>query len=80
MAWQDVPAFGDHPYPPGLIKPDVSAPGVSTKSHNFCSGYSLKSGTSMATPHVAGAVALMVSANPSLTPDEIKQRIAGALE
>ena len=73
VTWQNVPPFGDHPYPPGLIKPDVSAPGVNTKSHSFCSGYTFMSGTSMATPHVAGAVALMVGANPNLEHDEIKQ-------
>jgi subtilisin family serine protease len=72
VTWEDVPPWNDHPYPPGLIKPDVSAPGVSTKSHNLCSGYSNKSGTSMATPHVAGAVALMVSANAGLAHDDIK--------
>ncbi|MDQ7087340.1 MAG: S8 family serine peptidase [Acidobacteriota bacterium] len=72
VTWEDVPPFNDHPYPPGLIKPDVSAPGVNTKSHNLCSGYSTKSGTSMATPHVAGTVALMVANDPDLTPDDIK--------
>ena len=72
VTWQDVPAYGDHPYPPGLTKPDVSGPGVNTKSHNLCAGYSTKSGTSMATPHVAGAVALMKSANPGLTHDDLK--------
>ena len=72
VTWQDVPEYGDHPYPPGLIKPDVSAPGVSTQSHNLCSGYSTKSGTSMATPHVAGTVALMKSSNPGLTHDDLK--------
>jgi serine protease AprX len=73
VSWENVDPFFDYPYPPGLTKPDVSGPGVNTKSHAYCSGYSNKSGTSMATPHVAGAVALMVSANPGLAHDEIKQ-------
>lgn len=72
VTWQDVAPWFDHPFPPGLIKPDVSAPGVDTQSHNLCSGYSYKSGTSMATPHVAGAVALIKSSNPGLTHDDIK--------
>ena len=73
VTWQGVPGYDDHPYPPGLVKPDVAGPGVSTKSHSFCSGYSFLSGTSMATPHVAGAVALMVAANPGVGHDDIKQ-------
>jgi serine protease AprX len=73
VTWEDVPPWNDHPYPPGLVKPDIAAPGVDTKSHNVCSGYSFKSGTSMATPHVAGTVALMVSSSPGLTHDDLKQ-------
>lgn len=72
VSWSGVAPFNDHPFPPGLIKPDISAPGVDTKSHDVCSGYSFKSGTSMATPHTAGAVALLFSANPGMLPDDVK--------
>lgn len=47
-------------------KPDITAPGVSVRSSIRGGGYTFLSGTSMATPHVAGAVALLWSAYPSL--------------
>ncbi len=48
------------------LKPDISAPGVSVRSCYKNGGYVLMSGTSMASPHVAGLVALLISANPSM--------------
>lgn len=48
------------------LKPDLTAPGSSVRSANNSTGYSILSGTSMATPNVAGVAALMMSANPTL--------------
>jgi len=77
VTWQNVLPFIDYLYNPGtgLIRPDVVAPGsnISSLTHNSNTGYTIKSGTSMATPAVAGLMALIISKNPNITPHEINQ-------
>ncbi|WP_275002234.1 carboxypeptidase regulatory-like domain-containing protein [Promicromonospora iranensis] len=53
----------------GMIKPNISAPGVNVRSSVPGDGYAAFNGTSMAAPHLAGAVALLWSAAPALIGD-----------
>jgi subtilisin family serine protease len=69
--------------PASRRKPDLTAPGVDITSAKYdfnmgcccdccCESYTELSGTSQATPHVVGAIALMLQRNPALTHAQIK--------
>jgi subtilisin family serine protease len=73
-SWASVTNYEDYIYPPGLLKPDVSAPGVSVLSTVDGGGYEnnfIWSGTSMASPHVAGVAALLLEKDSTLLPHEL---------
>ncbi|KAF8673556.1 hypothetical protein HU200_048639 [Digitaria exilis] len=59
---------------PGILKPDIAAPGVSILAATGDS-YELMSGTSMACPHVSAVVALIKSVHPKWSPAMIKSAI-----
>ncbi|TES93431.1 MAG: T9SS type A sorting domain-containing protein [Candidatus Cloacimonadota bacterium] len=68
----------EYSYPPGLIKPDVVAPGGSpgitslsyTNNNGYVGGISWQ-GTSMSCPHLTGLITLILEKDPNLTPEEL---------
>lgn len=71
--------YNDYPYvngdasQPGLIRPDISAPGANITSLDYTTSndYVIYDGTSMATPCVAGVMALLLEVAPELTPAQL---------
>ena len=57
----------------GKLKPDVLAPSVDITSCDFKGGYKTMSGTSVATPMIAGMCALLYEKYPSVKPEQIKK-------
>lgn len=69
-----------HPGEPWWTKPDVCAPGVNVYSTVLNDKWDSKSGTSMASPHVAGIAALILEKNPNLPPQSVKNLIKHSAE
>jgi len=66
----------------GRTKPDVCAPGwnISAAKKGTTNQYTVMSGTSMATPFIAGTAALMLDANPNLTPAQVKSYLMSSAQ
>lgn len=61
-------------------KPDISAPGKNITSVKAGGGYTAMSGTSMATPHLSGILALLYQANPSMTIEQARDLLERTAE
>jgi subtilisin family serine protease len=78
-----ISSFSSYGLAPDLsLKPNIGAPGGMIYSTYPLEqgGYATLSGTSMASPHVAGAAALLLQAKPKLKPAQVKTRLQNAAD
>jgi subtilisin family serine protease len=69
---------GPYGFGGGILKPDITAPGTNILSSDYHSdGLAFMTGTSMASPHVAGAAALLLAAHPNWTPSQVESALIG---
>jgi subtilisin family serine protease len=62
----------------GSVAPGVMAPGVGIRTSDLYGGYIADTGTSVAAPHVTGAIALLLSAFPGASADRVQAAIEGS--
>jgi subtilisin family serine protease len=85
-AWRMAGSSGRGPTDAPALKPEIAAPGVSILSSSAAGvgspprPWQVMSGTSMATPHVAGAAALVRQLDPALAPADVASLLAAAAE
>jgi subtilisin family serine protease len=72
VTWWGINPWSDYPAPPGLLKPDLVAPGEDIQSTGRESNYVNSLGTSMSAPYVAGVAALLRAQNTNLNPYEVR--------
>ncbi len=78
------PRVGDSGLKPDLVAPGVGVVAARAGGTTADDGYTEMSGTSMATPHVTGAAAILFQQHPDWTPEQVKRQLmhttTGALE
>lgn len=75
MLYEKKGASGRGPVGKCIFKPDIVAPGSKIMSCQGRNGYAEKSGTSMSTPMVSGAIAQLLQKEPELSNDMVKYRL-----
>lgn len=62
----------------GFIKPEIAAPGANVVSSTFDGGFAMGLGTSISSPHVAGAAALLLEGKPTLSVGQVKAALVNS--